>query len=243
MALPPSAPSSFLEAVLLTALFGSAIATNTQYVCNNNEFCKLSSNGGYCRPTALGLPSGYVFSTSLSGAGTFSEIYHECIAFPKTDLVTGGGSCIMTCPATCEVTQNVANPCQGHSGSSKQQRKCSSSGGGTTEGSGAFDSFGNTIGGSTTGTTDEENNSGGTIVSGSGGTDPFGITEFVCKSDSKCTISSTGGICSPRFQGLPAGDTVNYSLSGAGSSSTVSYGCIGISNSDLVSGGGNCQAR
>ena len=171
---------------------------------------------------------------------------YACIAFPSYDLVGGGGSCIMQCPASCTVTQNVAFPCQdssGGTGSSMFGDGGSSSSGGMFGGDSSMfgDSSSGSGGSSTTATTTstEGNSSGGnTIVSG--GTDAFGTTEFVCNSGSYCTLSSTGGVCSPMGKGLPFGS--NYMPTVMNSASmNVPYDCIGFSNSDLVSGGGSCQ--
>ena len=241
--------SSSFGTVLLATLFGGTIASNTQYVCKfinaaTTKYCELSSNGGFCSPSAHGLPPGEIFSTSIQGSGTFSEIRYECIGFSNFDLVSGGGSCIMNCPDTCEVTQNVAFPCSDNSGSSifaggSVFGDGSSSGGGTTEDISTL--FGNTGESSTTGsggTTSTTTTEGSTIVSG--GTDVSGTTEFVCNSGSHCTLSSTGGICSPIVKGLPP--LTNYMPVLMNDASTkVNYECIGLANTDLVSGGGHCQ--
>jgi hypothetical protein len=113
MVLPRSTstfPSFVLGCVLLTALFGHTIAT-TEYVCNNNEYCTLSSNGGVCSPIGQGLPSGNSFSPTVMGEGASTTVNYNCIGIDDSDLVSGGGSCQMSCPNTCKVTPDVTNPC------------------------------------------------------------------------------------------------------------------------------------
>ena len=111
MVLPRSTSSSFVfGALFLTALFGRTIAT-TEYVCNNGEYCTLSSNGGICSPIGQGLPSGNIFSPTVMGEGASTTVPYNCIGINDSDLVSGGGSCQMSCPDSCKVTPDVTNPC------------------------------------------------------------------------------------------------------------------------------------
>ena len=73
-----------------------------------------------CSPSPLGLPAGYSFSASIMGSGSMTLPY-QCIAFHENDLQGGSGmnSCTVTCPASCEITHNVEDPCQGQNGNSK----------------------------------------------------------------------------------------------------------------------------
>jgi hypothetical protein len=98
---------------LLLSTVPAAFATTgvTQYKCTNGDYCSLSSKGGTCSPSPLGLPKGDSFSVSIQGGGSITLPY-ECIAFNDKDLQ--GGSCKVTCPASCKITPNVKEPyCQG----------------------------------------------------------------------------------------------------------------------------------
>ena len=85
----------------------------TEYVCNNGEYCTLSSTGGDCGPIGQGLPDGTVFMPDLIGEGASMNVTYSCIGIDDSDsdLVSGGGSCQMSCPDSCKVTPDVTNPC------------------------------------------------------------------------------------------------------------------------------------
>ena len=105
---------------LLLSTVPAALATGvTQYKCTNGDYCSLSSEGGMCSPSPLGLPAGYSFSASIMGSGSMTLPY-QCIAFHENDLQGGSGmnSCTVTCPASCEITRNVVDPCHGQNGNS-----------------------------------------------------------------------------------------------------------------------------
>ena len=84
---------------------------STEYVCKNGEYCTLSSNGGVCSPIGQGLPFGSNFMPVLIGSGASTTVSYNCIGINAFDLVSGGGSCQMSCPDTCKVTPDVTNPC------------------------------------------------------------------------------------------------------------------------------------
>ncbi len=106
---------------LLLSTVPAALATGvTQYKCKSGDYCSLSSKGGMCSPSPLGLPAGYSFTASIMGSGSMTLPY-QCIAFHDNDLQGGSGmnSCTVTCPASCEITRNVEDPCQGKGGNSE----------------------------------------------------------------------------------------------------------------------------
>jgi len=234
-----SSPSSAVKYQLLAASLIASSASNTEYVCNNGEYCQLSSNGGMCSPTALGLPSSYIFSTSLTGTGATAGINHQCIGFPDYDLASSNGNCIMNCPSSCTVTQYVAFPCSNNnsdgmfgldSGIFDGANSAVGNGGGINE----FQDHGTSVSASGT-------SSGADISSiTSGGSDPFAYTEYTCNSGSQCTLVSNGGICSPI--GILGALGFNPTAMSGGSIS-IPYQCVGISNRDLVSGGGSCLVK
>mmetsp|Transcript_20224 Transcript_20224/g.58012 ORF Transcript_20224/g.58012 Transcript_20224/m.58012 type:complete len:165 (+) Transcript_20224:71-565(+) len=98
-------------AVLLLARPGGA--SSTEYKCFSGEFCKLSSTGdmSICTPIGEGLPPGNTFMPTLMGSGASTPMPYSCIGLSDTDLVEGGGGCVVTCPLTCTVTSNVVSPC------------------------------------------------------------------------------------------------------------------------------------
>jgi hypothetical protein len=106
----------FSSLLVLAAIAGTTTTTAgiTEYVCNNGEYCTLSSNGGLCNPIVQ-LPSGNIFTPTLydgtGSGGAPIDVPYNCIGINAFDLVSGGGSCQMSCPNTCKVTPDVTNPC------------------------------------------------------------------------------------------------------------------------------------
>jgi hypothetical protein len=85
----------------------------TQYVCPSGSSCTLSSKGGVCSPIPEGLPTLTNFMPTIINEGPNVNVPYECIGISGTDLESGGGSCIMTCPESCTITSNVEEPCSG----------------------------------------------------------------------------------------------------------------------------------
>ncbi len=100
--------------LLLAALFSTAIieaaSSTTQYVCNNGSYCTLKSNGGMCSPTGVG-PNGMTFNPTVQGEQATQRVPFECIGISSSDLVSGGGNCVMSCPDDCFVITDVSDPC------------------------------------------------------------------------------------------------------------------------------------
>lgn len=233
MAIPSTATSSsffFFGAVLLSTLFGSTNAAYTQYVCDSGEYCtalavplfRRNLQSQSCTPDVTSGTNG----SGSGGASTVippfrsleGKVKSQCMAF-RSSLVGNGGLCIVTCPSSCVITENVEKPCPKSSAGE------------------------NTSGGSITGTVESTNTSGGsttgTSMNISGGTDKFGATEIVCNSGERCTLTaSTGRQCSPQLEVSNPSISISPSFGGT-------YGfseqCFRIKNSKLVSGGGVCN--
>lgn len=112
-------PSSTFAHMCATFLFlllpASVISSSTEYKCPGEEYCTVSSNDGICTPIGQGLPAGNTFMPTLMGSGASDPMPYACIGISSTDLVDGGGGCVVTCPNSCTVTPGVSSPCSGSS--------------------------------------------------------------------------------------------------------------------------------
>eukprot|EP00563_Minutocellus_polymorphus_P021279 CAMPEP_0197733716 /NCGR_PEP_ID=MMETSP1434-20131217/44051_1 /TAXON_ID=265543 /ORGANISM="Minutocellus polymorphus, Strain CCMP3303" /LENGTH=158 /DNA_ID=CAMNT_0043321107 /DNA_START=98 /DNA_END=574 /DNA_ORIENTATION=- len=111
---------AFATAILSVTvlLLARPVASSTEYKCSGGEHCKLSSTDdmSMCTPIGEGLPDGNTFMPTLMGSGASTPMPYACIGLSDTDLVEGGGGCVVTCPDSCTVTSNVVSPCSGGDG-------------------------------------------------------------------------------------------------------------------------------
>jgi hypothetical protein len=103
---------------------GAVGSSTIEYTCPNyggGEHCTISvrPEGGICSPTGLGGQannnrSGGAFSPTLVGSGAAADMPYGCIGIFATDLVEGGGDCVVSCPGSCQEAPGGKTPCAGY---------------------------------------------------------------------------------------------------------------------------------
>lgn len=99
----------FKSLLIAASLLITNASITTQYVCNNGEYCQVTSTGSVCTATAE-MPGGTITWINPNNR----KIRTQCFGLPDRVLVSSGGSCILTCPSSCIVTKDVKIPCEGY---------------------------------------------------------------------------------------------------------------------------------